>query len=365
MVGALLDPGTAPPALTRPRVTLSFGAGGGGGLLGGLAEAAGLASAQAGLEAGLVRLRLHRAVAPGVDWAEMIIAAVPSGPDLPEAGDEGTIGLVAEDAQSSFACTIDLVEQRSDGLRRLTASNGGRVLARSRVEISFADQTPGDIIDALASKAGVAAGVGAAGKKLPRYVADGGRSLLDHVARLAATAGRLAYFDDDGALALADDAASGEAVAWLLAATNILDMRIAKRAARGKVVVHGEGAPDQGSKAWAWIRKESAGLDAEAGTAPPERSAAAPWARSRGAATDLAGAQQRAAAREAGLGRFLVSAVPQAAPGAVIELSGVEGHDGSWLVTEVDLTFDPVRGMVSEIRAAPAGGGGSLLGGLS
>lgn len=367
MLGGLLDAGTAPPALTRPRVTLSFGAGGGGGggLLGGLAEAAGLGSAEAGLEAGLVRLRLHRAVAPGVDWAEMIIAPVPGGPDLPAAGDEGTIGLVAEDAQSSFACTIDLVEKRSDGLCRLTASNGGRMLARARAEISFADQTPGDIIDALADEAGVTAGVGPAGEKLPRYVADSGRSLLDHVARLAATAGRLAFFDDEGALAVVDDAASGEAVAQLLAGTNILDMRIAKRAVEGKILVHGEGAPDQGSKAWAWLRKESAALDAEAGTAPPERGDAAPWVRSHDAATDLAGARQRALAREASLGRFLVSAVPQAAPGVVVELSGVEGNDGSWLVTEVDLTFDPARGMVSEIRAAPAGGGGgSLLGGL-
>jgi phage protein D len=349
MISDLLDAGTAPPALTRPRVTLSFGAGGGGGGLGGLAEAAGLSSAGAGLEAGLVRLRLHR-----------------GGPDLPAAGDEGTIELVAEDAQSSFACTIDLVEQRSDGLRRLTASNGGRVLARARSEISFADQTPGDIIDALADEVGVTAGVGAAGEKLPRYVADSGRSLLDHVARLAATAGRLAYFDDDGALALADDSTAGEAVAQLLAGTNILDMRIAKRAAEGKVVVHGEGAPDQGKDAWAWIRKASTGLDAEAGTAPPERGGAAPWARSRDAATDLADARQRAIAREASLGRFLVSAVPQAAPGAVVELSGVEGNDGPWLVTEVDLTFDPARGMISEIRAAPAGGGGggSPLGGL-
>jgi hypothetical protein len=365
MISGLLDAGTAPPTLTRPRVTLSFGAGGGG-LLGGLAQAAGLASAGEGLEAGLVRLRLHREVAPGVDWAEMIIAPVPGGPDLPEAGDEGTIGLAAEDATSSFSCTIDLVEQRSDGLRRLTASNGGRVLARSRAEISFADRTPGDIIDALAAEAGVTAGVGTAGEKLPRYVADGGRSLLDHVARLAATAGRLAHFGDDGALALVDDAAPGEAVARLLAGANILDMRIAKRAVEGKVVVHGEGAPDQGSKAWAWIRKQSAALDAEAGTAPPERRSAAPWARSRGSATDLAGARQRALAREASTGRFLVSAVPQAAPGVVVELSGVEGHDGSWLVTAVDVTFDPARGMVSEIRAAPAGGGsgGSLPGGL-
>jgi hypothetical protein len=249
----------------------------------------------------------------------------------------------------------------------VTASNGGRVLARSRSEIAFADRTPGDIIDALAGEAEVPAGAGAAGDKLPRYLADGGRSLLDHVARLAATAGRLAYFDDAGALALADDTAPGEAVAQLVAGTNLIDMRIVSRPLDGKVVVHGEGAPDKGSTAWAWIRKQSGALDAEAGAAPPERGAGAAWARSRDASAALAGSRQRAQEREAKLGRFLVSAVPQAVPGAWVELSGVEGHDGPWLVLEADLTFDPVRGMMSEIRAAPAGSGGGLasaLGGL-
>jgi hypothetical protein len=366
MIGGLLDTGAVPPALTRPQVTLSFGAAGAGdgGLLGGLAAAAGLASSGPGLEAGLVRLRVRRSVAPGVDWAEMILAPVPGGPDLPRVGDEGKIGLAAGDAKSGFACTIDLVETRSDGLRRLTASNGGRVLARARSEISFAEQSPGDIIDALAGEADVTAGVGAAGPKLPRYVADGGRSLLDHVARLAATAGRVAFFDDAGTLALVDDAASGDAVGQLLAATNILDMRIVERKPEGKGVVHGEGAPDQGSTAWAWIRKESTALDAEAGTAPPERGMSASWARSRDAATSLAEARQRAVVREAGFGRFLVSAFPQAVPGAIVEVSGVEGHDGPWLVIEADLTFDPERGMLTEIRAAPAGAGGGALAGL-
>jgi hypothetical protein len=364
MISDLLDSGTAPPAFTRPRVTLSFGSGGGGGALGGLAAAAGLASAGPGLEAGLVRLRIHRAMAPGVDWAEMILAPVPGGPDLPVAGDEGTIGLAAEDSTAAFACTIDLVETRSDGLRRLTASNGGRVLARARSEISFADQSPGEIIDALAGEAEVDSGAGAAGDKLPRYVADSGRSLLDHVARLAATAGRLAYFDDEGTLALVDDTETGESVGQLLASTNILDMRIVARVIEDKVVVHGEGAPDQGSKAWAWIRKESGALDSEAGSGPPERGFGAPWARSRDSAKALAGARQRAVARQGSLGRFLVSAVPQAVPGAVVELSGVEGHDGSWLVLEADLTFDATRGMMSEIRAAPAGQGGGALGAL-
>ena len=61
-------------------------------------------------------------------------------------------------------------------------------------------------------------------------------------------------------------------------------------------------------------------------------------------------------------GSFLVPALPQATPGAMGELAGVDGHDGPWLVLAIDLSFDLARGMVSEIRAAPAGSGGSALG---
>ncbi|MFN0113403.1 MAG: hypothetical protein ACKVPY_01865, partial [Paracoccaceae bacterium] len=79
MLTGLLDRATqTEPGLTRPKVTLTFGGGGeDGGLLGGLAQAAGLVATGPGLEAGLVRLRLHRGMAAGVDWAEVLLALVP------------------------------------------------------------------------------------------------------------------------------------------------------------------------------------------------------------------------------------------------------------------------------------------------
>ena len=377
MLTGLLDRATrTEPGLTRPTVTLTFGgpgsdAGGIGGALGAAAAAVGLGGATGpGLEAGLVRLRLRRGVAPAVDVAEMLLAPVPGGPDLPAPGDAGEIALTAGDAAASFACTIDLREARSDGLVRLTATNGGRTLARARLEKSFESQTPGAIIDALADEAGVTGRAGSGtGDRLPRYLADEGRSLLGHLARLAATAGRLAAFDDAGALILIDDAAQGgEAVARLAAGETLVDWRIgAREAPGGSVTVDGAGAADKGGNAWAWLRKEPGPFRAEAGSGPPARRLPASWARSEAAVGDLAAARARAVARAAAQGRFLAVAVPQAVPGAVIEIAGTGTQDGLWLVLSVDLTFDLAGGMLSEIRAAPAGAAGDgpgLPGGL-
>lgn len=307
MLTGLLDRATqADPGLSRPAVTLTFGAaaGGGGGIggaLGEFASAVGLGGAAGpGLEAGLVSLRLRRGIAPAVDVAELLLAPVPGGPDLPAPGDAGEIGFAAGDATAAFACTIDRREDRADGLARLTATNGGRLLARLRVETAFESQSPGAIIDALAAEAGVTSQAGSGtGDRLPRYVADEGCALLDHVARLAATAGRLAAFDDAGALVLIDDAAEGgEAVARLVAGETLLDWRIgAREAPAGAVTIDG--------------------------------------------------------------------AMPQAVPGAMVEVAGTGAHDGLWRVLSLDLTFDLARGMLAEIRAAPAGAGGGGIGGLS
>ena len=364
MLTDLLDPGSGQPAaLARPKAMLTFGSGGGtgGGLLDAAASALGVGGNTPGLESALVRLNIRRSVAPGVDWAEMILAQPPGGHAPPAVGDEGTIELEAEDGKAKFSCIIDLVETRPDGLIRLTASNGGRILARRHADLSFADRSPGQIIDALAGEAGIQSSAGDAGEKLPRYVVDRRRSLLDHASRLASTAGKLAFFDDAGALVLFDDGTTGEPAGKLVVGANVLDLRIVKRPGENRTVVLGEGAPDQGRTAWAWLRKNGESAQAQAGEGDAPCMVAAPWAASRAAATALADAHARAMTRETSYGRFIVSALPQAVPGATIELSESDAHDGMWLVLEVDQHFDLAAGLVSEVRAVPIGGAGSGL----
>jgi len=367
MIGMDLLGGSSDAAITRPAVTLDFAAGGGGGggglggIAGGIADAVGLGGGGGGpaLADGLVSLRLVRGMAPDIDMAEMLLAPVPGGPDLPAPGDTGSIGLSAGDLSSAFACTVDLAERRADGLSRITATNGARLMARARVLLSFADQDPGAIIDALAAEVGADSAAGSAGETLKSYVADDRRSAWDHVARLATTAGQLAGFDDAGTLTLFDDTATGEAVARFTAGETLIDHRISMReAAVGALSVDGDGANDKGGNAWAWLRKDPSPIRATAGDGQPARRLTAPWLRGQPASQALADGRYRAMTRTAVSGRFLVQAAPQVVPGTLIEIAGTDANDGTWLVLRVTLRFDLSTGMVSEIDAAPIDGGG-------
>ena len=330
----------------------------------GAAGLAGLGGQGPTLADGLVGLTLARGLVPAVDVAELLLVAVPGGPALPAPGDGGTVTLSAGDQSSAFACTVELVETRARGVSRLTATNGGRLLAQTRVDRSYAEQTAGAIIADLAQGAGVTASA-SGGETLPRYVADGGRSVLDHVARLAATAGRIACFDDGGTLRLVDDGSAGESVATFTAGETLLDFRTVAREGAGSVAIDGEGASDAGGgNAWAWLRKEAGPVSSGGGSGMPQRRGAAPWVRSQQAATDLAGASLRAQARVAALGRFLVQAAPAVVPGAVFTIAGVGAADGTWRALAVTIRFDLATGMTSEIEAAPTGAGAGLPLGL-
>ncbi|MEO0991533.1 MAG: hypothetical protein AAFX00_11345, partial [Pseudomonadota bacterium] len=139
MTFGLLDRGTeTTPGVTAPRIALAFGGGGGG--LGGLA--AGLLGGSAGaLEDGLIEMRLTRGFAPFVDWAEVLLAPVPGGAELPSLGDSGTVTVSSGDQSSVFTASVDSLEQRGDGTARLGLGNGGRVLAQARVETAYTEQT--------------------------------------------------------------------------------------------------------------------------------------------------------------------------------------------------------------------------------
>lgn len=369
MIGAgFLDQSDA-GSLTRPSVTLTFGGGGGGGLgglAGGIADAAGFGpGAGPSLADGLVSLRVIRGMAPEVDFAECMLVAVPGGPDLPAPGDGGSVALAAGDKTSAFACVVDLVESRPNGLSRLTATNGARLLARARVNLSFADQSPGAIIDALAAEVGVDSAAGNAGETLKVYVADDRRSVWDHVARLATTAGRLAGFDDVGSLTLFDDTATGEPVATFTVGETLIDYRIqAREAAVGALAVDGEGAGDKGGNSWAWLRKETGPMSATSGDGQPARRMTAPWVRGQPVARALADARFRSMGRVAASGWFVVQANPQVVPGSLITIEGTGATDGTWLTLGVDVRFDLESGLQSRVHAATVGGGGGSLAGL-
>lgn len=356
------------PAILRPKVTLAFGSGGGDNAFGDLGAAvsdaaslAGLSSAGPSLADRLIQLRLRRGVAPGLDMADLLL--LPDDTTSLAPGDSGTITIEAGDASAGFACVIDTVTRQGRGLLRATACNGGRLLAQSRVSRSYANQNAGAIIADLANLAGVDTSVTPSGASLPRYIADDRDTLLAHVARLAASLGRLAGFDDDGKLTLLDDTATGEPVATFTYGENLLDMRLSTRLPHaGATMMDGGGAADAGgTNAWAWLRKEVGPLRASNGDGPPQRRITAPWLTSQQGVSDAAAGRSRANARAASLCHLLVQGAPQVIPGAIIKLQGTPSGEGPYLVTGITHRFDAVTGLTAEVEAAPIGSGGGLL----
>ncbi|MDW4498766.1 hypothetical protein R5H30_12290 [Sulfitobacter sp. D35] len=359
MTFGLLDRDTeTTPGVTAPRVTLSFG-GGGGGALGGLAPDIGPFGASAGLETGVLSLGIARGFAPFVDWAEVHLRPPEGAGPLPTLGEAGTVGISLGDRATSFAGTLDSLEHLSDGSVRLGIGNGARALAQARTSTAFAEMSTGDIIAELCSEAGVDADA-SGGPSLPRYFADGGASVLDHVARLAASMGRLARFADDGKLELVDDAGSGEEIP-VAAGDAILSARLGERVAAGKVRVTGAGGQD-----WAWLSKDAAPLQAEGGSGPTIRDVSAPWLRGPDGIEGLAAARGRALARDAAPGELHLAAYPDAQPGMILALSGT-ALDGPWRVMTSTLRLDTGRGFSNHVTLARAdadAGALGLLGGL-
>jgi hypothetical protein len=104
-----------------------------------------------------------------------------------------------EGASDVFTGVVSSI--RRDGrTTTVTAVDAGGALAALRPAATFEQATIGTVIGELCSDAGVATGDVEDGQTLAFYVADPGRTALEHVARLAAWAGALAAVNAAGAL---------------------------------------------------------------------------------------------------------------------------------------------------------------------
>ncbi len=366
-----LDAGSSGPAtVSRPAVTLRFGAPAGSSAgFGGIAD---MAASLLGVAAGdawrdhLLSLRLRRVLAPEVDLLQVLVAATPTAPAVAIA-DDGTVSLTGGDGSETavFTGKVDGIHDRTArGVRLVTATNGSRELAQARINRSFEQQDAGRIIDALASEFGLASDVPSGATSLPRFVVDDRVSLYGHIARLAALSGWLVCIGADGRVKVKDPVAGGEPVARLAYGVDVLDAALGQRASHTAAVqVTAEGAAgDQGSDAWAWLRKDPAANRSTAGSGTPLREVSVAALRSADAADTFARARAQRAGEAATRGWLSTVGTPQVEPGDNVELSGLSpAFDGAYRVDEIVHEFDARGGFRSRLRVVSAGvGGGSV-----
>jgi phage protein D len=371
-----LDDGPSGRAtVSRPAATLSFGAAQSPSSgFGGLADAAtSLLGAGGGggdpWREHLLSLRLRRTLGPEVDVLELMIAAVPTAPQV-ALGDAGSLSLTggAGTDVAVFAGKVDAIAERAGGVRVVTVSNGSRELAQARLNRSFEQQDAGQIIEALASELGLSSELPGDAPALPRFVVDDRLSLYGHVARLAAWGGFVVCIGADGTLRVKDPGASAEPVARFAHGLDVLDFALGERALHTAALqVTGEGAAgDQGSDAAYWLRKDPASNQSNAGTGTPSRVASVAVLRSADSVAGFARARLARVSEASTRGWLLTAGAPEVEPGDNIELSSMpqSSLDGSYRVEDIVHELDVRRGYRSRLRVIRAGSGGGGLGGV-
>lgn len=122
-------------------------------------------------------------------------APVDVAPDDPVA-----IELDGGSGDGPLAVLTGTVRAVARGLRSITVEcvDAGAVLAAYRPAATFEQTSAASVVKALCGDVGVDVGAVDAGPNLTAYVAEPGRSALDHIARLASWGGALASVDGDG-----------------------------------------------------------------------------------------------------------------------------------------------------------------------
>jgi hypothetical protein len=141
---------------------------------------------------------LELAAAPMVD---VLTVRFPSAAPLASAaGDPAALAIDSgERAADVFTGVVESV-RRTPAETVVTALDAGGALARLRPAVTFEQISAGNLVRELCAEAGVETGDIEDGQALAFYVADPGRSALDHIARVCAWSGAMAKVTADNRL---------------------------------------------------------------------------------------------------------------------------------------------------------------------
>ncbi len=351
MVSSLFAAGSAPPAVRKPVIELSFGSG----------------SAEDWKNT-VETLTLEAGLGPSVDRVEARLAAVQQAP-VPAIGDAGSVSLGYSDAaaETVFTGQVEAVGRSIHGATHVVASNGGALLSRLRINQSYEQQKAGDIVQDLAGRAGVSAGSVEAGVTFPFYVVDDRRTAYQHIAALARKCGFSAYFTPEGELTFAP-ITPGQPVQSFTYGVDILALQVYEAApGLGQVTVVGEGAAgSQGQDAWSWLVQDPGPVTGTGGQGAPQRLVRDPSLRSQDAAQKAAEGIASASKLLDITGVLLVPGAPRVVVGGTIEIADapVEALNGQALVRRVRHRFSKREGFTTLVAFSKTGSGAGGLGGL-
>lgn len=356
LASAALGGGSSAPSVRRPAFEVQIGSG----------------SAKDWARA-LISFSVDATLAPAVDAADIFASPLSDAPSAALA-DPATVSAGYEDDSPAavFGGQVGAVRSSIRGAMKITAVNGGALLARLRVNQAYEQRTAGEIVSDLASRASVDTDTIEDGLTYPYYVIDDGRSAWQHIAALARKNDMVAWFTTEGKLNFGP-VDSGSPVQTFTYGKDILALEVVSAdPAYGAVSAIGEGAAGtQGNDAWAWLLKEPSQVTSQAGTGDPERLLVDGSLRTADAAQQAATGAAAASARTAMSGRIVVPGAAAVTVNSTITIAGApqDSLNGAALVERVLHRYSKAGGFSTVIgfSLTPGGGAGGLasaLGGL-
>lgn len=356
-----LTDNSATPSTRKPSVAISFSSGGGAG--GGLMDAAASVAGAVGVAPGgdsvdpwqrsLVEVVAQSQLAPAVDQLTLQIAQDSQSPDY-GIEDEGDIQLGYEDDQlySVFSGFISQIQRSLKNMATITVCNAGYLLSQMRLNESFEQQSAGDIVESLASSAGVETNSIEPGIDFPFYVVDDGKNLYQHIAELAAKSGLYAYISGDNKLNFTAPP-SAEPVKSFVYGVDILAVKTARRKNRvDQVSAVGQGAAgSQGADAWDWLVKDPQSVSANAGSGDNTRLISDHSLRSSEAAQQAAASKTFLIKQQSNKLRITVVGAPEVLAGSRVEITDVPDDlfNGVGVVESARHRFNKQQGFVTEL----------------
>jgi hypothetical protein len=339
----------APPAVRRPVLEVDFG---------GNADA---------WRQHITAVQFEASLLPGVDAAHLYFSSNADAPEIIP-GDSGSIALGYEDNEPTVILTGQAmsVERNLSGLACVMATNGGSILAGTRLNRSYDQQSAGEIVSDLASA--IETDSLEDGVSFPHYAVDTRRNALQHIAVLARKCNFIAYFSPEGKLNFVPFS-PGSPVQTFTYAVDILALEITESTPPvGEVTLVGEGAAgSQGSDAWSWLVKDPTTVTGTAGDGDPKRPGIDASLRSSDAAQSAALGEASAASLTQTVGRITVPGAPLVTLGSVIEIADApqDSLNGQCFVRRVRHSYSKRSGFVTRIDFGKIGEGGGLGGLLS
>ena len=249
-----------------------------------------------------------------------------------------------------FSGTIQSLQYSLNEVQGI-AHGSQKDLVQTRIDETYVDQSAGDIVKALAQRAGIQTGTVDNGIQLPRYLADGSLSLFDHLHALARISGVDVFTDEQGKINFTKREAFTADFTYQFG-VNLVDVRISqsKPSVTAIEVVPESPASEDGADTSSWFVKGSKDLAATAGEGNTRRFSNA-LCTTKEAAETAAQAYQRDIARRATRGKIMVMGQPEINPGNVVELTDMpDGNtNGYYEVSGVDHALDGLRGFRSTI----------------